>query len=152
MMPSINGVMLAVSSSLAASIVAKVTITTALGLLGTWVAPRSRAAVRHVLLAVAFGVLLVLPIASIVTPPVRIAVPAAAQERIVPTFAGAIDAIPSVAPVHAIAGVPFAVPRPAGLSLSALLLTGWIAGAALFLLPVVIGLWQVRSLRRSALP
>jgi uncharacterized protein (TIGR03435 family) len=32
------------------------------------------------------------------------------------------------------------------------LLTGWIAGTAIFLLPVVTGLWQVRSLFRSALP
>ena len=35
---------------------------------------------------------------------------------------------------------------------SALLLAGWFAGVALFLLPMVVGLWQVRSLRRSALP
>ena len=89
MMPVINGVMLAVSSSLAASIVAKVTVTTALGLIGAWLARRSRAAVRHALLAAAFGVLLVLPIASLVAPPVRIAVPAAAQARIVPAVAQA---------------------------------------------------------------
>ena len=87
MMPVINGVMLAMSSSLAASIVAKATVTAALGLIGTWLGRRSRAAVRHALLAAAFGVLLVLPIASVVAPPVRIAVPAAAQERIVLTLA-----------------------------------------------------------------
>jgi hypothetical protein len=63
MKPAINGLMLAVSSSPAASIVAKVTVTTALGLIGAWLARRSRAAVRHALLAAAFGVLLVLPIA-----------------------------------------------------------------------------------------
>jgi len=152
MMPIINGLMLAVSSSLAASIVAKATVTTALGLIGVRLARRSRAAVRHALLAASFGALLVLPIASIVTPPVRIAVPAAAQERFVPAFAAAAGAIPSVAPAHAGVGVTSVVPRSAGLSLSALLLTGWIAGTALFLLPVVMGLWQVRSLRRSALP
>ena len=35
---------------------------------------------------------------------------------------------------------------------STMLLMGWIAGVALFQLPVVIGLWQVRSMRRSGLP
>jgi TonB family protein len=153
MMPLIhNGVMngmLAVSSSLAASIVAKVTITTALGLIGAWLARRSRAAVRHALLAAAFGVLLLLPAAAIVAPPLRVAVSAAAQERV--TFAGVTEAIPPVVPEHASVGVTF-VSRPWKLSTSALLLTGWIAGMALFLLPVVMGLRQVRSLRRSALP
>ena len=152
MMPVINGVMLAVSSSLAASIVAKVTVTTALALIGAWLARRSRAAVRHALLAAAFGVLLALPIASIVTPPVRIAVPAGAPERIVPASEGAARAGSPVAPADASVGVMSVVSRSARLSPSALLLTGWIAGTALFLLPVVMGLWQVRSLRRSALP
>jgi TonB family protein len=125
----------------------------ALGLMGTWLARRSRAAVRHALLASAFGVLLVLPIASIVAPSVRIAVPGAAQDRIVsPLLAGAREAIPPVAPARPIVGVTTVVPRSAGLSLSGLLLTGWIAGTALFLVPVVTGLWEVRWLRRSALP
>jgi TonB family protein len=144
--------MLAVSSSPAASIVAKATVITALGLICARLARRSRAAVRHALLAAAFGVLLALPVASIVAPPVRIAVPAAAQERTVPAFAGAPIAISRVAPAHASVGVAPVVPRSAGFSPAALLLTGWIAGMALFLLPVVMGLWQVRSLRRSALP
>ncbi len=63
------------------SALAKVTITTALSLIGVRLLRGSRAAVRHALLAGAFGVLLVLPIASVVAPPVRIAVPIAAQAR-----------------------------------------------------------------------
>jgi len=148
MMPFINGVTLAVSSSLAGSIVAKVTVTTALGLFGARLARKNRAAHRHALLAAAFGVLLVLPIVSIVAPPVSIAMPAAAQDRI----ATAAAAVPHVASAHAEIAATSAVPRSAGLSLSALLFAGWIAGAVLFLLPAVTGLWQVRSLRRSALP
>jgi TonB family protein len=144
--------MLAVSSSLAASIVTKATVATALGLIFAWMARRSRAAMRHALLAAVFGMLLALPIASIVTPPVRIAVPAAAPERIAPAFAASTAPIPPVAPAHTCVGVASPAPRSAGPSPSALLLTGWIVGTALFLLPVVIGLWQVRSLRRSAAP
>jgi len=144
--------MLAVSGSPAASIVAKATVTTALGLTGAWLARRSRAAVRHALLAATFAVLLALPIASIFAPAVRIAVPAAAEERAAPTLAGTTGAIPPAAPAQTSGGVTSAAPRPAGLSPSVLLLTGWAAGTALFLLPVVMGLWQVRSLRRSGLP
>jgi TonB family protein len=149
MMPAIGQIMLAVSSSLAASIVAKVTVTTALALIGAWLARRSRAAVRHALLAAAFAVLLVLPAASIVAPPVRITLPAPPPERIVPVRPA--RAIPLAAPAgsRAVASV---APRSTGLAPSALLLTAWLAGTALFLLPVAIGLWQVRSLRRSALP
>jgi len=152
MMLIINELVLAMGGSLAASIVVKVTATTSLALIGAWLARRNRAAVRHALLAAAFGVLLVLPVASVVTPPVRIAVPAAAGERIVPAFARTVGAAKPVAPAHASRGVASVVPGSPGLSPSALLLAGWIAGTVLFLLPVVMGLWQVRSLRRSAQP
>ena len=148
MIPAIDAGMLAASSSLAASILTKVTVTTALALAATWIARRNRAAVRHALLAAAFGVLLVLPVVSIIAPPIRIAV-RTAQSRSASRLAPAA-AIPS-APAHLIDGVAPAAPPSAGPSLSALLLAAWLAGVALFLLPVAIGLWQVRSLRRSAL-
>jgi len=142
-----NGAMLAMSSSPVASILAKVTVTTALGLIGVRLARGCRAAVRHALLAGAFAVLLALPVASVVAPPVRIAVPARTVSR---SSAGAIDAISVIAP-DAGPGVPPANSRSWTLSTSALLLAGWIAGAMLFLLPMAIGLWQVRALRRSGL-
>ena len=129
MIPIVNEVVLAVSSSLAASVVAKATVTTALGLIGTWLARRSRAAVRHTLLAVAFGMLLVLPIASIVAPPVHIAVQSPAQDHIAPVFARASHAIPPVGPTHPSVGGASVGPQSVGLSASALLLWGWIGGA-----------------------
>ena len=97
------------------------------------------------MLAAAFGVLLVLPVASIVAPPIRIAVPAAARTRTLPpVYVGVVKAIPPVMPRDV--GVTPSVPRssPAALLLS-VLLSVWIAGAILFLLPVAMGLWQVRS-------
>src|SRR5580700_3199054 len=151
MMPLVNGALLAVSGSLAASIIAKATVTTALALTAAWLARRSRAAVRHALLAAAFGVLLALPVASIVAPPLRIAVAAAAHQAIMPSFAEGASAISPTAPPHAGVSVTPEVPRSAGLSPSDLLIAAWIAGMALALLPVVMGLWQVRRLRRSAL-
>jgi uncharacterized protein (TIGR03435 family) len=144
-----TGFLLAVSNSLAASIVAKATVTAALGLIGVWLTRRSRAAVRHALLAAAFGVLLVLPIASLVAPPVGIAI--AARERIAPS-PGDTGTISPIAPSQASATVAPVHPKSAGLSLSTLLFAAWLAGMALFLFPVTLGLWHVRSLRRTAVP
>jgi uncharacterized protein (TIGR03435 family) len=153
MIPVINEAMLSVGSSLAASMVAKATVTTTLGLIGARLARRNRAAVRHALLAAAFGVLLVLPIASVIAPPVRIAVPVGLQERTgPPSLAEVIGAIPPITPEEANFGATSSIPQSSKLSPSALLVTAWIAGVILFLLPVIMGLRQVRSLRRSGLP
>ncbi|HTM25281.1 MAG TPA: M56 family metallopeptidase [Vicinamibacterales bacterium] len=136
----------------ATSILAKATVVTVLALAGTRLARGSRAAVRHVLLAGLFPVLLILPAASIVAPAVRIAVPIAPQAAIVRS---APDTIPEAsvpgqpAQAGAVMTPAFRVPR---LSPSALLVAGWAAGATMFLVPVFAGLWQVRVLRRSGLP
>ncbi len=141
MMPAINQVMLAGSSSLAASMVVKATLLVTLGLIGSAIAGRSRASVRHSLLAATFGVLLLLPVAAVVAPPVRLVVHAA------PALPGA--AFPGPAMTSRVAVTP---QLASGLSLSVLLQAAWIGGMALFLTPVILGLWRVRSLRRSALP
>ncbi len=65
-------VVLAVGSSLAASIIVKVTVIMALTLIGLRLARKSRAAVRHALLAAAFALSLLVPIASILVPSVRL--------------------------------------------------------------------------------
>ncbi len=155
MMPEMNAAVFAVSSSPVCPVLVKVTIATALGLIGARLARGSRAAVRHALLAATFGVLLLLPLASVVAPPVRVAVPIAAQAPAVPhPFAGPIGASTRVAPADARAGgAPTSQPGSFSLStgLLSVLLTVWIAGAMLFLLPMVTSLWQVRSLRCSGI-
>ncbi len=150
MIPLITGAMLAVSNSLAASIVVKATLAAALGLLAARMLRRSRAAVRHALLAAAFGVMLMLPIASVLAPPVRIPL-ARMQDQTAHDFAGADSAIGATVPAQANSAVASQA-QSSGFSWPALLLTTWLAGTAIFLLPMAIGLWQVRSLRRSALP
>jgi uncharacterized protein (TIGR03435 family) len=140
-------------SMLIASILIKVTVTLALALGAVHLARNSRAAVRHVLLAAAFAVILVLPLASIVAPSVRVEVPIAAQ-------AGSSSAPPETVPERDRATVPAdagavitpALPWSPWLSLPALLVIVWIAGAAMFVLPVAAGLWQIRTIRRSGLP
>jgi TonB family protein len=92
----------------------------------------------------------VLPIASVVSPPVRIAVTPAARALL--TLSPVANAIPSAAPAQAgVTAAPVVSPST-DFPVSALLLAAWMAGSVLFLLPVAMGLWQVRSLRRSALP
>jgi len=153
MMPVIDGVMLAVSSSLAASIVAKVTVTMALGLIAAWLARGNRAAVRHALLAAMFGVMLLLPIVSAVMPPLHVGVPVSVQSQTILLQPGTdVDAKPSITTAGVGSQVTPVTAQVSKLSLSNLLLAGWAVGAAFFLLPVVIGLWQIRLLRRTGLP
>jgi len=158
MMPEINGAMLSLSSSPVALAVAKVTITTALGLVCARLARRSRAAVRHALLAVAFGVLLALPVASVIAPPVGIAVRLAAPARTVAApLTRASGAMVALTPADPGASSAPALSRANSRSISrswrpsssTWLLMGWIAGALLFLLPMAMGLRRVHSLRGS---
>jgi len=150
MMSEIKEAMLALNSSPITLIVAKITVTTTLGLIAARLAFRSRAAVRHALLSVVFGVLLALPVVSLVAPPVRIVVRTAAQARTVAIpLAGATGGLADVTAARAgVLDAP-AVSRPWSLSTSAWLLIGWIGGVILLLLPMLLGLRQVRSLRRA---
>lgn len=153
LMSAINGVLLAIGSSSTASIVAKVTVTTSFGLGAAWLANGSRAAVRHSLLAATFGVMLLLPIVSVVVPPLPIGVPVRVESRaaLLPLVMD-VGTDPSVPTVGAGSRVTPAASQVSKLSLTNLLLTGWAAGVAVFLLPMMAGLWEIRSLRRSALP
>src|ERR1700720_1148367 len=70
-------ILVVLSASPAASLVAKGTAVLALGLISAWFSRRSRASVRHALLATTFGVLLALPVASSGPTPVPLVVPVA---------------------------------------------------------------------------
>src|SRR5580692_11449973 len=108
----IDGVMLLLSSSLAASILGKATVIVTLGLMGARLTRRSRAAVRHAVLAASFAVLLALPIASTLIKPVRIALPASTQEWApLSLFPAPVDATQAAASVDGGAGVALATPR-----------------------------------------
>src|SRR5580692_11295828 len=145
----IDGVMLLLSSSLAASILGKATVIATLGLMGSWLTRRSRAAVRHAVLAASLAVLLALPIASTLIAPVRIALPASTGEWVpLSLFPAQMEATQTATAAYGSVGVPSGTPRWRGLSPSALLLAVWIAGAAFFLLRMIFGLQQVRELRR----
>ena len=126
-------------------IVVKVTIIVALSLAGARLARGSRAAVRHALLAAAFGVMLVLPVASFVVPPIRIAVSVAPQDR---TPLPAAEDLPgTILPITR--AEPAAIARGSASPRLPLWMWAWIAGAVVALSPMFAGLWQIGSLRRS---
>jgi TonB family protein len=144
---------LAVGSSLAALVIAKVTVIMVLTLTGIRLTRKKRAAVRHALLAAGFVVSLAIPIVSVLFRSIRVAeVPIVAA-----SVAESYELPPSErsTPVGGSAAVVSGdrnLVRSSRISLSALLLTGWAMGSLLFLLPVIVGLLQLRALRRSGRP
>jgi uncharacterized protein (TIGR03435 family) len=149
---AINGAMVALSSSLAASILTKATFITTMALAAARLARAGRAAVRHAMLVASFAALLVLPAASLLVRPVRIAV---TRESAAPSAgARAIDVAQTAAPAAAGDAVPTSATGPRTeheFPLYDLLLAGWTAGAAVFVLRIIAGLREVHLLRRSGL-
>jgi hypothetical protein len=92
-----------------------------------------------VLLAATFGVLLLLPVASSIAPPVRITVRTEAQRRAeLPSLPGAIEVVLARTLPDTHAAVTPAMPWSSRPSLTALLLAGWLVGVTLSLTPVIV--------------
>jgi beta-lactamase regulating signal transducer with metallopeptidase domain len=129
----------------------KVTVALSVSLASVRLARRSRAAVRHALLASGLAIALVLPMVSIMSPMVAVPLPIT-----VPVEAIDISAIPlfeNIANRGVTAAFPGAGPTAAGerrLSLGALLMSAWVAGTTIFMLPVLAGLWEMQRIRRGA--
>src|SRR5215471_8756440 len=82
-MRTLSEIVVALSTSAAMSLVVKGTCVVMLGLMCAWLARRGRAAVRHAFLTSAFGILLALPIVSLIAPPVTIRVPVLTSDSVV---------------------------------------------------------------------
>ncbi len=140
--------------SFALSIAVKATVTMTLALLGAWLARGNRAALRHLLLAAGFAVLIALPFTSLVVPTFSVTVaipmplPAPVPEIPAPTpgSSSAVDSI-DAPPI-----VQSATPSRPWPSWPALAVAIWVLGVALFIAPVIAGLFQVRALRRASRP
>jgi uncharacterized protein (TIGR03435 family) len=142
-MTRLNSLIFLVGGSAAISIVVKATVIAALGLVGAWLGRGSRAAVRHAVLAACFAALLGLPVASLLIPPMHLAVVQAPTVAF--PFAEAVDTTLPSAPmnVNAPSVSQWSLPSPGDL---------WIVGTLLFLLRIIVGLRQVYLLRRFGLP
>ena len=140
------GVALAAGGSTELSIVLKATVVIALALIGARLARGTRASVRHLLLASAFGVLLILPVATVLMPPVAVKIPIAHVSSLTGALAVQLDnGIENVTGMTGnVHGSDTVKPRWASVSASTLLRTGWAVGATLFLIPLAAALSRLR--------
>jgi uncharacterized protein (TIGR03435 family) len=125
-----------------------------LALMATWLTRDGRASIRHVFLAASFAMLLLLPAASSMSPIVAVPVPSALQTTVEPVDDSLfIDLNEPALPQRQSAVRP--LPQGSAWTLPTVaeaLRMIWVSGAAVFLLPVGVGLWRVRQLRRRGLP
>lgn len=138
------------------SILLKVTITLVLALAGTRLARRSRAAVRHLVLAASFAVLLWLPITAVIVPTVRLEVPIApASAAVLSVLDPVTFELPPTDDRTAFRETQSsgsATSDASGIEVMTVLLSLWLAGAMLCLARAIAGLRQARAMRRSAQP
>ena len=152
MTQTITEAALALSGSVELSILGKVTVMLLLGLAAARLAAHARASRRHLLLAATFAALLAIPLVAVAAPGVAIELAAPA-----PSVASPAPAPAAVAP--AAPAAPARV-EPAAASTSSwqlpswasMLRAGWIAGALLLLLSLVVDLLRLGRLRRNGLP
>jgi uncharacterized protein (TIGR03435 family) len=143
--------LLALSGSPAVSILVKVTATTALALAGSRLARRRAASHRHLVLASAFGLLMLIPLASIVAPPlvvpVRVRIPSPPENPVVATILSPAAVADVPAPVDA-----SVAPHSIRVTPELLVLCGWLMGALAWLAPLGLVVWETRRIRRTGLP
>jgi uncharacterized protein (TIGR03435 family) len=129
----------------------KVTVALAVSLLSVRLARRSRAAVRHALLASGFAIVLVLPMVSIVSPMIAVPLPIPAPVEAIDF--SSISLVGNTADQAVTAAGRGTGPTAAGerrISLGALLVSAWAAGGTIFMVPVLAGLWEMHRIRRGA--
>ena len=149
MTSAIAAVLLAISRSLELSILLKATIVLAVTLVVLRLVRHASASVRHVILAAMFGVLMLLPIAAIVSPPIALSMPTSSATR---STAHPITIAPEPGVQSIVLANGYARPTAAsGRSISwrAAVRGGWVVGAVLFLVPVALSLARSRRLRRN---
>jgi hypothetical protein len=153
MTSTINEVVVFLSRWTELSVPGKATILLTLGLVAAHFAVRSRAAVRHIILAATFAALASLPAIAVAGLRLPVAVVVSRGGVSVPAASSAT----SFGPAQGVFGNN-SVPRPAAGSESniprwlTIVRFLWIAGSVIFALPLAVDLWRLRRLRRDWLP
>ena len=129
-------------------LVAKATLILAIGLLAMRLTARARAASRHLVLAMTFASLLVLPLVTIATPPTVI--PITTIDPAAPPAPR--QATPAETDASSRAAVALAQPGASGWHWSEIAGLTWLAGAATGLVPLMVTIRRHRRLRRTGLP
>jgi beta-lactamase regulating signal transducer with metallopeptidase domain len=144
---TLASIAIALSESPVLALILKSTLALAAGVVAARLARTSAASVRHAILAAAFAASLLVPIATVLLPTVAIALPVAASRRVEP-------------PPPAVATPRMDRPltttteteSPMTISDTALASALWAAGAIVFSLSFAAGVWELRRIRRTALP
>ena len=154
MMRLFAALVVTVGDSVAVSLIAKATVATAFAMMGAWLARRRRAAVRHLILVAAFAALALLPVATAVLPavPVRlVTMPAVADPASATPLNWTVEPSRLTSSGALRESRDTSSARPVR-SISTLLSMVWLAGMICGLVPVAVGLWQIRRVRRHGLP
>jgi uncharacterized protein (TIGR03435 family) len=132
------------------STIAKVTVILGIGLGALRLCPRLSAAMRHAVLVGLFGIAVAVPIGARVLPAFELTVPYRGENPFVPvTLASGGDAITTMMPT---------IQRGEGIEhiandrvwFTQAIIAVALAGAIIAFVPIVVGIWQTRRLRRSA--
>ncbi|HYE85835.1 MAG TPA: ankyrin repeat domain-containing protein [Vicinamibacterales bacterium] len=150
MMADLASAILWVSSSPELWLLVKATLILSAALLIARLAARSRAAVRHLVIATAFASLMALPILIASVPAIAIQLPAA--QPVSASRPAAITDVPPSSRAVRVATQPAAAAMLPPWTPAQWLRGAWIAGAIVFLIPVVSALWRLAMIRRTGLP
>jgi uncharacterized protein (TIGR03435 family) len=134
------------------SLLVKVTVALTVSLLCARFARNSRAAVRHAVLAGGFAIVLMLPMASMVSAVVAVSIPIGPQVEAVDRYATGVF---GTAARSAAANTSGRMAPEAGerrVPLATAMIAAWVAGGIVLVVPVLAGLWEMRRIRGGARP
>lgn len=135
-------------------VILKATLVSAVAFILSHLCRRARASVRHLLFALAFVALVAIPGAGPVLPAVAVTIPEAPIALGPP--AGDMPAADSRADADHFGPGAWAAARAVTpvipVTIEQVVMAVWAMGVLFFLMPVLVGSWQVRRLRQRALP
>lgn len=132
------------------SVILKATLVMLLALVATAAARRTRASIRHAILASSFAVLLALPVAEALLPTVAIALPAS-QAAVVERAMGSAQ-LAQHAPRPSVTDQGAESTSGRSLTARTVLMTAWALGIASLLISLSLALWNLQRVRRHGLP
>ena len=133
------------------SLIAKATVVLTVGLASLWMIRRAPASRRSLLLSATFGILLVLPLATVAVPSFAVEIPTVSPTVSNPHVLRAVASAASAGDIER-RGEAAARSLPARVTAQTILRAAWAAGLMLFMIPIVVMLWRAARLRRSAAP
>jgi bla regulator protein blaR1 len=142
-------------TSFAVLAIAKITLVCGAAFLSSRVCRRARASIRHLLFALAFAALVVVPGAGAVLPIVAVRVPAPATGPVlrIQSMASGVPSTKDAGPsASSTASISEESVSRRFVTIAQVVAVGWLTGVGVFLLPVMFGLWQAGCLRQGASP